>query len=194
MELCWRTVLSSIFNFGQTSKFKNGHYSQKKNWIRISCGYTHLHGRSFITREVSRNSVERFQMTDWRIKNIISTATRCVGYNKVQNTGLYCVEIWCDCHNNNEYAESIDKWIINQKYWQYWKALSFYLSTCICMHVYCVPRGVKRQTIVKEIFMFALWSLKSGNLDNETKFTKWMSQNLKFNILLTNKCFVKKKI
>ena len=29
------------------------------------------------------------------------------------------------------------------------------------MHVYCVPRGVKRHDIVKEISMFALWSLES---------------------------------
>ena len=30
VELCWRTLLSSIFNFGQISKFQKGHYSQKK--------------------------------------------------------------------------------------------------------------------------------------------------------------------
>ena len=30
VELCWRTVLSSIFYFGQISKFKKGHYSQNK--------------------------------------------------------------------------------------------------------------------------------------------------------------------
>ena len=27
VELCWRTVLSSIFNFGQISMFKKGYYS-----------------------------------------------------------------------------------------------------------------------------------------------------------------------
>ena len=37
--------------------------------------------------------------------------------------------------------------------------LYIYLFTC--MHVYCVPRGVKRQDIVKEILMFALCSLES---------------------------------
>ena len=29
MELCWWTVLSSIFKFGQISKFKKGHCTQK---------------------------------------------------------------------------------------------------------------------------------------------------------------------
>ena len=40
---------SSIFHFRQISKFKKGHCSQKKNWIRISYGYAHLHIMSFIT-------------------------------------------------------------------------------------------------------------------------------------------------
>ena len=51
MKLRLGTVLSSrpIYNFGHISKFKKRHYSQKKNWIRISCGYAHLHIKSFIT-------------------------------------------------------------------------------------------------------------------------------------------------
>ena len=40
---------SSIFNFSQISKFQKGHYSQKKNWSRIFCGYAHLQIKSFIT-------------------------------------------------------------------------------------------------------------------------------------------------
>ena len=40
---------SSIFHFCQTSKFKKGHCSQKKNWIKMSCGYAHLNIMSFIT-------------------------------------------------------------------------------------------------------------------------------------------------
>ena len=35
--------------------------------------------------------------------------------------------------------------------------LLIYVHAC----VYCVPRGVKRPDIVKEILMFALWSLES---------------------------------
>ena len=35
------------------------------------------------------------------------------------------------------------------------------------MHAYCVPRGVKRPDTVKEILMFALWSLESK------MFGKW---------------------
>ena len=49
VELCWWTVLSSIFIFGQISKFKKGHFSQKKNWIKIFYGYAHLRIKSFIT-------------------------------------------------------------------------------------------------------------------------------------------------
>ena len=56
VELWWRIVLSSIYNYGQIFKFKKEHDSQKKNWIKISCGYAHLHNY-----KVSRNSVERFQ-------------------------------------------------------------------------------------------------------------------------------------
>ena len=48
-ELCWQTVLSSIFHFGQISKFKKGCNSQKKNWIKISCEYAHLHIMSWLT-------------------------------------------------------------------------------------------------------------------------------------------------
>ena len=61
--------------------------------------------------------------------------------------------------------------IMNQKYRQYWKALSLYMSTLYnyeftCMHVYCVLRGVKRPDIVKEMFMFALfhWNQREPNL------------------------------
>ena len=48
-ELRWQTVLSNIFHFGQISKFKKGVTLWKKNWIKISCGYAHLHGMSFTT-------------------------------------------------------------------------------------------------------------------------------------------------
>ena len=39
---------SSIFLFGEIFKFEKGN-SEKKNWIKISCGYAHLHIMSFIT-------------------------------------------------------------------------------------------------------------------------------------------------
>ena len=48
--------------------------------------------------------------------------------------------------------------------------LLIYVHAC----VYYVSRGVKRPDIVKEILMFALRSC----LENEAKFTHWMSQNL----------------
>ena len=64
---------SSIFHFRQISKFKKRHCSQKKNWIKMSCGYAHLHIYVLHNYKVSRNSVERFQRscaskknrTDW---------------------------------------------------------------------------------------------------------------------------------
>ena len=40
---------SSIFHFRQFSKFKKGVTPRKKNGIKISCGYAHLHIMSFIT-------------------------------------------------------------------------------------------------------------------------------------------------
>ena len=89
---------SSIFHFGQISKFKKGVFREKKwnqnfMWICTSTHYV-LHNY-----KVSLNSVERFQrscadkknrtggltdlLTDGRVKNIIPSATRCVGYNKL---------------------------------------------------------------------------------------------------------------
>ena len=55
------------------------------------------------------------------------------------------------------------------------------------MHVYCVPRGVKRHGIVKEILMFALWSFDTELLENGAKFTHWMSQDFKCNILFVDR-------
>ena len=76
------------------------------------------------------------------------------------------------------------KW--NQKYWQYWKALSFYMSTLYkCMHVYCMASGVKMPNIVKEMLMFALWSLESkifGKLSHTLDVIKF-----KFNILFVDR-------
>ena len=82
---------SSIFQFGQISKFKKGLTLKKKmnqNFLWI-CASTHyiLHNN-----KVSRNSVERFQrsyadknnttdwLTDWQVKKIIPSATHCLGY------------------------------------------------------------------------------------------------------------------
>ena len=85
---------SSIFHFGQISKFKKGVTPRKKNWIKISCGYAHLHIMSFITTKFHEILLSSFTgvaltrktgLTDWltvgRVKNLIPSATRCVGYN-----------------------------------------------------------------------------------------------------------------
>ena len=59
-ELRWQTVLSSIFHFGQISKFKKGVILRKKmnkNFLSI-CASKHYVLHYY---KVSRNSVERFQ-------------------------------------------------------------------------------------------------------------------------------------
>ena len=89
------SCFSSIFHFRQVllSGFKKSVTPRKKNEIKISCGCTSTH-YVLHNYKVSRNSVERFQrsctnkenrtdgLTDGRVKNIIPSATRCVGYNK----------------------------------------------------------------------------------------------------------------
>ena len=51
----------------------------------------------------------------------------------------------------------------------------------------------KMPDFVKEILMFALWSLESKILENGSKFTQWVTQNLNSILVidLTHKCFVK---
>ena len=46
---CSNKKNSSIFHFGQISKFKKGVTPRKKGGIKISCGYAHVHIMSFIT-------------------------------------------------------------------------------------------------------------------------------------------------
>ena len=87
---------SSIFHFGPISKFKKG-VIPRKNGIKISCGYAHLHIMSFITTQFHQILFSGFRwvaltrktgLTDWvtdwltnrRVKNIIPSATRCVWY------------------------------------------------------------------------------------------------------------------
>ena len=57
----------------------------------------------------------------------------------------------------------------------------------MCMHAYCVPRGVNMPDIVKEMLMFALWLLESK------MFWKWIQiytldvTQFKFNILFVDR-------
>ena len=44
------------------------------------------------------------------------------------------------------------------------------------MHVYFVPRGVKRHNIVKGISMFALWSLESDATHVKAKVVKIVAE------------------
>ena len=58
---------SSIFHFGQISKFKKGVILRKKNWIKISCGYAHLHIMTFITikfQEILMSGFSRVALTN----------------------------------------------------------------------------------------------------------------------------------
>ena len=56
-----------------------------------------------------------------------------------------------------------------------------------CMHVYCVPRGVKRQDIVKEILMFALCSLESKMFGKWCRIYKLDVTKFTFNILFVDR-------
>ena len=67
--------LSSIFHFGQKSKFKKGVDKREKNWIKVSCGCAHLHIMSFITIKFQEILLSGFRgvaltrkirLTDWR--------------------------------------------------------------------------------------------------------------------------------
>ena len=90
---------SRIFNFGQISKFKRGIIPGNKNYIKISCGYAHVHSMSFITTSFTkflwaerccadqRKKKELTSRAHRRVKNIIPSATRFVGYHKTR-------EIW----------------------------------------------------------------------------------------------------
>ena len=39
-----------LFQFGQISKYKKGRNSDIKNWIKISCGNSHLHMSCITTK------------------------------------------------------------------------------------------------------------------------------------------------
>ena len=55
------------------------------------------------------------------------------------------------------------------------------------MHVYCMPRGVKRPDIVKEILMFALWSLESKMFGKWSQIYTLDVTKFKFNILFVDR-------
>ena len=63
---------------------------REKSGIKISYGYEHLHIMSFITTKFQEILLSGFRgvvltrktgLTDWRVKNIIPSATCCEGYN-----------------------------------------------------------------------------------------------------------------
>ena len=97
---CANKKISSIFHFGQISKFKKGVTPRKK----ISCGYAHLHIMSFITTKFHEIMLSGFQrscankknrtdgLTDERVKNIIPSATRCVGNLLMVQHGKHFVQ------------------------------------------------------------------------------------------------------
>ena len=91
---------SSIFHFGQTSKFKKGKILSKNNGIKISSGYAHLNIKSFITTKFHGILLSGFRgvaltrktgltdlPTNGRVKNIILPATGCMGYNYCRRYG-----------------------------------------------------------------------------------------------------------
>ena len=108
-QMRWQTVLSRIFHFGQISKFKKS-VTPKKNWIKITCGYAHLHIICFITSNFYEILLSGFRgvaltrktgltnwrtdwLTDWRTdgSKTLYPPTRCVGYKKIPFTKGCCV-------------------------------------------------------------------------------------------------------
>ena len=55
------------------------------------------------------------------------------------------------------------------------------------MRVYCVSRGIKRPDIVKEILVFALWSLESKMFGKWSQFYTLDVTKFKFNILFVDR-------
>ena len=55
------------------------------------------------------------------------------------------------------------------------------------MHVYCVPRGVRRPDIAKEILLFALWSLDSALVGKWSQIYTLDVTTFKFNILFVDR-------
>ena len=55
------------------------------------------------------------------------------------------------------------------------------------MHAYSVPSGIKRPDIVKEILMFALWSLESKMFGKMSQIYTLDITNFKFNILFVDR-------
>ena len=90
---------------------------------------------------------------------------------------------WRGFSTNNEETRQV-----NQKYCQYWKStkllhdhtihLLIYLHACILRVSWCKKA---------RYLLFALWSWNRRLLENGAKFTDWMWQNLKFNILFVNR-------
>ena len=68
---------------------------------------------------------------------------------------------------------------------------TIYINSFKCMHVYCVHRVVKRQDIVKETLMFALWSPESEIFEKWNQIDTLDVAKFKFNIFFVDKCFVK---
>ena len=85
---------SSIFQLAKFLSSKMAPLLREKKMNQISCGYAHLHIISFITttfHEILWAVTEKLcwqEKQDWRtdlVKNIIASATRCLGIIKINN-------------------------------------------------------------------------------------------------------------
>ena len=122
-KFCWavsevlhwhtRSVVSFILVKFQVKKERNSEKKINHNFLWI-CTSTHY---VLQFHEVIRNSVERFQrgcadkksrtdgLTEGRVKNIIPSATRCMGYNKCSLT--------CECEFQSTVLGLIKFWWLN---------------------------------------------------------------------------------
>ena len=109
---CADRMFQKYLSFWSNFKVQKGGNSKKKNGIKISCGYAHLHGMSFITAKFHETLLSSFRgvvltrktglmdwLTDWltngRVKNIIPSATRCVRYKYQLNVSPLFPRMLC---------------------------------------------------------------------------------------------------
>ena len=117
VELRWLTVLSSIFHFGQISKFRKGVTPRKKIESKFPVDMhiytlcpTLLQSFTKFFRAVSeelRWQEKQDWRTDWltdgRVNNIIPPATCCVGYNNAMKNWTW---------TNNSFKKYRINWLI----------------------------------------------------------------------------------
>ena len=138
VELRWRTVWCSIFKFRQISSSKKGHYSQKI-WIRISCGYAHLHIKSFINtkfHEILLSGFRGVSLTNcfrsiFHLSQISKFKKGVITRKKIESKFPVEMHIYTLCHSK---LQSFTKfcWAVSEELrWQTVSVVSFIFAKFI---------------------------------------------------------------